>query len=116
MIFSRLSARWPPSSAFHAPDSGAGSVLLETGELVSHPGIGTRVAPLSVRKRINMRAPRIIGLLLPDLGSPFFSEIAESVEYAALQHGYQVLLCNSQHQLAFEERHLASSPPKRWEA
>jgi DNA-binding LacI/PurR family transcriptional regulator len=81
--------------------------LLETGELVSHPGIGTRVAPLSVRKRINMRAPRIIGLLLPDLGSPFFSEIAESVEYAALQHGYQVLLCNSQHQLAFEERHLA---------
>ena len=92
MIFSRLSARWPPSSAFHAPCSDAGCVLFsETGELVSHPGIGTRVAPLSVRKRINMRAPRIVGLLLPDLGSPFFSEIAESVEYAALQHGYQVL-------------------------
>ena len=82
-------------------------LLLETGELVSHPGIGTRVAPPSVRKRISMQAPKIIGLLLPDLGSPFFSEIAESVEYAALQHGYQVLLCNSQHQLAFEERHLA---------
>ena len=81
-------------------------VLLDAGELISHPGLGTRVAPPSVRKRINLKTPPIIGLLLPDLGSPFFSEIAESVEYAALQHGYQMLLCNSQHQLAFEERHL----------
>ncbi len=43
---------------------------------------------------------------MQDFGSPFFSEITESIEYAALQHGYQLLLCNSRHQSAFEERHL----------
>lgn len=79
-------------------------VLLDSGELVSHPGIGTRVANKPVWKR-EPSAP-IIGLLLPDFGSPFFSEITESIEYAAMQHGYQLLLCNSRHQPAFEERHL----------
>ena len=87
--------------------------LLESGELVGHPGIGTRIAPPDSRKRTPSEAPPIIGLLLPDLGSPFFSEITESIEYAALQHGYQVLLCNSQHQLAFEERHLTQLAAQR---
>ena len=81
-------------------------LLIESGELVSHHGIGTRVnARFNKRRDSAMRRP-IIGLLLPDFGSQFFSEITESIEYAAMQHGYQLLLCNSRHQPAFEERHL----------
>jgi DNA-binding LacI/PurR family transcriptional regulator len=80
--------------------------LLETGELVSHPGIGTFVASKPFPKREDTVSAPIIGLLLPDFGSPFFLEITESIEYAAFQHGYQVLLCNSRHQPAIEERHL----------
>jgi DNA-binding LacI/PurR family transcriptional regulator len=80
--------------------------LLQAGELVSHPGIGTFVASKSFSKREGATPSPIIGLLLPDFGSPFFSEITESIEYAAAQHGYQVLLCNSRHQPGIEERHL----------
>ena len=80
--------------------------LLEAGELVSHPGIGTRIARRALPRRDPSAAAPIIGLLLPNLASPFFSEIAESIEYAALQHGYQLLLCNCRHQPAFEERHI----------
>ena len=82
------------------------SKLLESGELVSHPGIGTRIVRRVAPRRESGAAAPVIGLLLPDLGSPFFSEIAESIEYAALQHGYQLLLCNCRHQPAFEERHI----------
>ncbi len=81
-------------------------VLLDSGELVAHPGVGIRAGSAG-QSRAEQRAPApIIGLLLPDLGSPFFLEIAESIEYAALQYGYQVLVCNSRHQTAIEERHL----------
>jgi DNA-binding LacI/PurR family transcriptional regulator len=80
--------------------------LMQSGELISHPGIGTRIARRALPRRDgNLPAP-VIGLVLPDLGSPFFSEITESIEYAALQHGYQLLLCNCRHQPAFEERHI----------
>jgi DNA-binding LacI/PurR family transcriptional regulator len=81
-------------------------VLLDSGELIGHHGVGTRIARRVLPRRESTAAAPIIGLLLPDLGSPFFSEITESIEYAALQHGYQLLLCNSRHQLAFEERHV----------
>jgi len=87
--------------------------LLDSGELVGHPGIGTRVANRPMRKREPSAACPIIGLLLPDFGGPFFSEITESIEYAALQHGYQLLICNSRHQAAFEERHLRQLSDQR---
>ena len=80
--------------------------LLDSGELVTHRGIGTRIA---IQARREHRADtRMIGLLLPDLGSPFFSDVTESIEYALMQHGYQLLLCNSRHQSALEERHILS--------
>ena len=87
--------------------------LLDSGELIGHPGIGTRIAHRPPAQREPSTACPIIGLLLPDCGSPFFSEVLESVEYAALQHGYQVLLCNSRHQPAFEERHVRQLADQR---
>lgn len=87
--------------------------LLESGELLGHPGIGTRIVIKPARRHEPPTACPIIGLLLPDFGSPFFSEIAESIEYAALQHGYQLLICNSRHLPAFEERHLRQLTDQR---
>ena len=86
--------------------------LIDSGELVGHPGIGTRVSTKTLGNLQPERCP-IIGLLLQDFGSAFFSEITESIEYAALQHGYQLLLCNSRHQSAFEERHLRQLADQR---
>jgi LacI family transcriptional regulator len=36
-----------------------------------------------------------VGLLVPDLANPFFSNIAEAVEIAAHERGYSVILCNT---------------------
>jgi DNA-binding LacI/PurR family transcriptional regulator/DNA-binding transcriptional regulator YhcF (GntR family) len=88
--------------------------LLEAGLLVNQPGVGTRVAPTN---GMPGRAPfdhqseprsdwRILALLLPDITNRFFIEVTEAIEYAALQRGYQLLLCNSRHQASIEATHL----------
>ncbi|HMF79116.1 MAG TPA: substrate-binding domain-containing protein [Bryobacteraceae bacterium] len=49
---------------------------------------------------------KVLAVLLPDIANRFFSEVAESIEYTALQRGYQILLCNSRHQSNLEEFHI----------
>ena len=80
--------------------------LVDSGALVNQPGVGTRVAGQAAPRKTNGAAWRVIGLLLPDIDNRFFVEITEAIEYAALQRGYQLLLCNSRHQPAVEEMHL----------
>lgn len=47
-----------------------------------------------------------LGLLLPTIANPFYSEIAEAIERNASEHGYQLLLCNSFHDFARGRQHL----------
>jgi LacI family transcriptional regulator, repressor for deo operon, udp, cdd, tsx, nupC, and nupG len=78
--------------------------LVKAGLLANHPGIGTRV--VGPENEAEDRMWRIIALLLPDITNRFFSEVTESIEYTALQRGYQLLLCNSRHQVHLEEWHI----------
>lgn len=78
--------------------------LVERGLLVNRPGIGTSIRPCEEDKTTQQWS--VIGLLIPNFSNPFFVEVAEAVEQAALQRGYQVLLCNSRHQASLEEMHL----------
>ena len=86
--------------------------LVEAGMLVNLPGVGTRVAAANgLQKAVQIEATtrsdwRIIALLLPDITNRFFIEVTEAIEYAALQRGYQLLLCNSRHQASLEAVHL----------
>jgi len=79
--------------------------LVNDGTLENQPGRGTLVPDTSGDD--TARLPwKIMALVLPDISNRFFAEVAESVEYAALQQGYQILLCNSRHQPHLEEFHL----------
>jgi DNA-binding LacI/PurR family transcriptional regulator len=82
------------------------AALVEIGLLVNHPGLGTRVATPGRSQKANRGNWRVIGLLIPDFDNQFFIEVTESIEYTALQRGYQVLLCNSRHEPGIEEAHL----------
>lgn len=75
--------------------------LVKEGVLEQQPGRGLLVPDESTRNPW-----RIIALLLPDFTNRFFAEVAEAIEYAAFQRGYQVLLCNSRHQAHLEDQHL----------
>jgi len=47
-----------------------------------------------------------IGLMVPDVSSPFFPEFIKAVELAAVEKGYQVFLCDCEVNAFTEERHL----------
>ena len=41
----------------------------------------------------------VIGLMIPDVSNPYFSEVVRGVQNAALKHGYNVLLFNTESKL-----------------
>lgn len=49
---------------------------------------------------------RTIGLMVLDLGNPFFTDMARGVEDVVSERGYAVILCNSSESAAREERNL----------
>lgn len=79
--------------------------LVQDGILENQPGRGTLVSEGTSDEAAKL-GWKIIALLLPDISNRFFGEVAESIEYAALQRGYQILLCNSRHRPHLEEFHI----------
>jgi DNA-binding LacI/PurR family transcriptional regulator len=80
--------------------------LVNEGVLENQPGRGTLVAEFAAGVDDVRPDWKVLALMLPDISNRFFIELAESVEYSALQRGYQLLLCNSRHQAHLEEFHI----------
>lgn len=49
---------------------------------------------------------RVLGLLVLDIGNPFFTDVARGVEQVAAERGMSVLLCNTDGSAERENRHL----------
>lgn len=49
---------------------------------------------------------KTIGLLVPDLAYPFFSELARSIEDRASEFGYNLVICNTDYQIEKENKYL----------
>ena len=47
-----------------------------------------------------------LALILPRISTPFYPEIAEAIEHTAMQHDYQLLLCNTHDDSALGRRYL----------
>lgn len=47
-----------------------------------------------------------VGLIVPDNANPFFSELAKGVEDFGFEHGYSVILCNSDYNLDRERSYV----------
>lgn len=62
-------------------------------------------APNQVARELKTGIVPIIGLIVPSVANPFWGAFARSVELAAEAKGYQVLLCNSERDLAREQRY-----------
>ncbi|WP_261301635.1 LacI family DNA-binding transcriptional regulator [Paenibacillus andongensis] len=67
-------------------------------ELNYHPN---EMARSLFRKKSNM-----IGLIIPTVSHPFFSELAHYLEYYADQSGYKILLCNSNRDVTKERKYI----------
>ncbi|MCS7243054.1 LacI family DNA-binding transcriptional regulator [Candidatus Caldatribacterium sp.] len=52
--------------------------------------------PNEIARSLLRRRTHILGIILPTVAHPFFSELAFFIEYYAYEYGYKVMLCNSQ--------------------
>ena len=51
--------------------------------------------PSGLARGLASNKTRTLGLVVPDIGNPFFSDIARGMEHAAYASGYNVFLCNT---------------------
>ncbi len=69
--------------------------------------------PDVVARSLRRRETLTIGLLVPSVEIPFFARVAESIQAAADDAGYSVILCNSGWSLRRERQHLRTLLARR---
>ncbi|MHB1319107.1 MAG: LacI family DNA-binding transcriptional regulator [Anaerolineae bacterium] len=69
--------------------------------------------PRSIARGLATRHTGTLGLVVPDIANPFFSEVARGVEQVAYAQGYNVFLCNTDEDPARELDVLGSLEEKR---
>ena len=55
----------------------------------------TGFRPNELARALYKKSSRMIGVIVPDIENPFFSELSKAVEEQAYRTGYRILLCNS---------------------
>ena len=74
--------------------SGGGGAQ-ETREKVLAAARDLGYRPSGVARSLRQRATRTLGLIVTDIENPFFPELVRTVEDAARERGYAILLCNA---------------------
>jgi LacI family transcriptional regulator len=75
--------------------SGGGAARDETRERVLAAARELGYRPSGVARSLRQRATRTLGLIVTDIENPFFPELVRTVEDAAREQGYAILLCNA---------------------
>lgn len=75
--------------------SGNGSIAGETRERVLAAARRLNYVPNAQARSLRSERTDTLGLLIPDVRNPFFSELAHGVEQEARQAGFSVVLCSA---------------------
>lgn len=62
--------------------------------------------PSSIARSLKTKTTSTIGIVLPDISNPFFSEITKGIEDVANEYGYTVFICNTYENIQKEEKYL----------
>lgn len=63
-------------------------------------------SPNSIARMLKTRISKTIGLVVPDISNPFYSQLARGAEDEALKHGNTLFLCNKDRNSKKEEDYL----------
>lgn len=62
--------------------------------------------PNSLARGLNTKKTETIGIIVPDITNPFFSEMARAIEDVASILGYNVIFCNSDNEIKKENKYV----------
>ncbi len=80
-------------------------VLAAVKELDYHPN--------EVARSLKVKQTKMLGMVLPDITNPFFSDLIRGAEDAALERGYLLLTANTDEQVEREKRIVAALRSRR---
>jgi LacI family transcriptional regulator len=81
-------------------------VALETRERIGHAVDQLKFVPNIGATLLTGKAARMIGLVLLDIGNPFFIDVARGAEEVARERDHLIVLCNSKGELEHELSYL----------
>jgi len=55
--------------------------------------------PSSVARSLTSKRTQTAGVLIPDVGNPFYPDVLHGIENIALEHAYNIFLCNTNYDL-----------------
>ncbi|MCX7706507.1 MAG: LacI family transcriptional regulator, partial [Anaerolineae bacterium] len=84
----------------------APGVNLATRERVLQAIADLGYVPNVVARSLRSKRTRTLAFVVPDITNPFWTTVARGVEDAAQDHGYSVLLCNTDENTAKQGRYL----------
>jgi LacI family transcriptional regulator len=90
------------SNVLNRPEIVADKTLLRVRETIKELGF----VPNGFARQLRFGNSRTIGLIVPDVANPFFTEVARGVEDGANKREYAVFLCNSDESVVKEERYI----------
>jgi len=96
-----------------AVTNGRAGVSPELAERVRRAVEALDYHPDSLARSLRVRRTRTIGVMMPQIASPFFAEVLRGVEEEAKQRDYSVLICDSAADPDLEQRLLSSLAARR---
>lgn len=82
------------------------SVSVEKSKAVRDAAKQLKFVPSRTARTLRRQSSEVIGLIIPDIENPYFTEMARGVEDIASEAGYSVVLCNSDAQVDKESTYL----------
>jgi len=90
------------SNVLNRPEVVAADTLARVQATIKDLGF----VPNGFARHLRSGNSRTLGLIVPDVSNPFFTEVARGVEDAASKRDYAVFLCNSDESAAKEDRYV----------
>jgi LacI family transcriptional regulator len=90
------------SNVLNRPDVVAPETLARVQATIKELGF----VPNGFARHLRSGNSRTLGLIVPDVSNPFFTEVARGVEDAASKRDYAVFLCNSDESASKEDRYV----------
>lgn len=82
------------------------SVSVEKAKAVRDAAKELKFVPNRTARTLRRQSSEVIGLIIPDIENPYFTEMARGVEDVASEAGYSVVLCNTDAQVDKEATYL----------
>ena len=95
--------------------NGSGRVRPETRLAVERVIAAVGYVPNGLARALTSRKTGVVGLMVPDVGNPFYAPVVRGAESIARRAGFRVFVCNSESNLAYEGEYIADMLRQRVE-